>query len=328
MDALSEALSAVRMTGAIFYNAQYSAPWGVASPRAEELAPHLAPGTERVLIYHLVTHGHALARTAGVPDAILEAGDIVILPHGDAHTISSGSPSTFLDSKTAVLASLNSDDLCQQRFGGGGAATNFVCGFFGCERHAERLFLAGLPPMIKINVRGDAAGAWLENSLRHLVGEAASGRPGRMVLLSKMAEALFIEALRRYMEQLPPEQTGWLAAARDPIVGRALALLHRDPGRAWTANELATQVGASRTVMAERFARFLDVAPLGYLARWRLQLAARLLETTRNTLVQVAGAVGYESEAAFSRAFSREFGMPPARYRRQAREPGSAHRLD
>jgi transcriptional regulator GlxA family with amidase domain len=172
-------------------------------------------------------------------------------------------------------------------------------------------------PFIKINVRSDPAGQWLEQSILHLVREADAGRTGQSALLSKMAEALFIEALRRYMAQLTPQQTGWLAAAKDAVVGRALALLHRDPGHPWSVAELAAQAGASRTVLGERFAHFLGEPPLGYLARWRLQLASRLLETTRSTVVQVAGEVGYESEAAFSRAFSREFGLPPARYRRQ-----------
>ena len=129
------------------------------------------------------------------------------------------------------------------RLGGGGEMTQFVCGYFGCERHADRLFLAGLPLMIKINLRGDPAGEWLESSVRHLVSQAGSARPGQSVLLSKMAEALFIETIRRYMEALPPEQTGWLAGARDPVVGGALALLHRKPCHHWTVEELAAEAG-------------------------------------------------------------------------------------
>ena len=172
--------------------------------------------------------------------------------------------------------------------------TRFVCGYFGCERHADRLFLAGLPLMIKINLRGDPAGEWLENSVRHLVSQAGSTRPGQSVLLSKMAEALFIETIRRYMEALPPEQTGWLAGARDPVVGGVLALLHRKPCHHWTVEQLAAETGVSRSVLAERFSRFLGEPPLTYLARWRLQLAARMLQTTRQTVIRVACEVGYE----------------------------------
>jgi AraC-like DNA-binding protein len=320
MDALSEALNAVRMTGAIFFNAEFSAPWGFAAPDAATLAPLLAPGSEHLVVYHLVIEGQARAHVAGAGEASLAAGDIVIIPHGHAHTVVEGSPPHLLDSRSEVFGKVGSGELRLKKFGGGGATTRFVCGFFGCERRADRLFLAGLPPLIKINVRGDPAGQWLEHSISHLVREAELGRPGHGALLSKMAEALFIEALRRHVEQLTPQHTGWLAAARDPIVGRALALLHRDPRHPWSVADLAAQVGASRSVIAQRFAHFLGEPPLGYLARWRLQLAARLLDTTRSTLVEVAAEVGYESDAAFSRAFSREFGLPPARYRKQQRK--------
>jgi AraC-like DNA-binding protein len=315
MDAFSYALSAVRLTGAIFFNAEFSAPWGFVSPEPAALAPLLAQGTGRVLMFHLVLEGEAHVRIAGKAEASLAAGDIVILSQGDAHAFSNGSPLTMLDTTSEVFGRLG--DLSLTKFGGGGATTRFICGYFGCEHSAERLFLAGLPPIVKAHVSEDAAGQWLEQSIRHLAGEAGAGRPGHGMFVSKMAEALFIEALRRYAEELTPQQTGWLAAAKDPVVGRAIALLHRDPRHPWSVAELAAQAGASRTVLAERFTHLLGEPPLAYLARWRLQLAARLLETTRNTMVQVAGEVGYESETAFSRAFSREFGLPPARYRRQ-----------
>ena len=315
MDALSEALNSVRMTSAIFFNAICTAPWGFAAPHMKHVAHALSPGTERLVGYHLVTEGKAVV---GFDDGVvvpIEAGDIVINPHGDAHTVSNGSPSTLIDSAHSLRQNL-AGSLTTMKLGGGGELTHFVCGYFGCDRHADHLFLAGLPRMIKINIRGDAAGEWLESSIRHLVCEAESGRPGQSVLLSKMAEALFIETLRRYMERLPPEQTGWLAGARDPVVGAALALLHRKPCQPWSLDRLAAEAGASRSVLAERFARFLGESPLAYLARWRLQLAARRLLSTRSTVLQVASDVGYESEASFNRAFKREFGLPPAQYRR------------
>jgi AraC-like DNA-binding protein len=269
--------------------------------------------------------GKATVRFDGMPAFTVNAGDIVIVPHGDPHTVTNGSPETLVDSGKSVEKYL-AGTLNSMRLGGsGGEVTRFVCGFFGCDRHADRLFLAGLPPVIQLHIRGDESGRWLENSVRYLVEEAGAGRPGRTVLLSKMAEALFVATLRRYMEQLPPEQTGWLAGARDPVVGGALALLHRNPSHPWSMAELATQVGASRTVVAERFARFLGESPLSYLARWRLQLAAKLLGTTRRTIVQVAAEVGYESEAAFNRAFKREFSLPPARYRRNRGGNGVQH---
>jgi AraC-like DNA-binding protein len=316
MDALSEALNAVRMTGAIFYHAECTAPWGFRVPHVQDVAHVLAPGTERLVSYHLVTEGRAVVSFAEstVP---VSAGDVLIIPHGDAHTVSNGSPSKFVDSGS-TLGKFLAGDLTTMRLGGGGETTRFVCGYFGCERHADKLFLAGLPLMIRINIRGDAAGEWLENSIRHLVSEAGGGRPGQSVLLSKMAEALFIETLRRYMERLPPEQTGWLAGARDAVVGGALALMHKRPFYPWTLAELAAEAGTSRSVLAQRFTLYLGEPPLAYLARWRLQLAARLLETTPQTVVQVASEVGYDSEAAFNRAFKREFGIPPGQFRKRA----------
>lgn len=315
MDALSEALNAVRMTGAIFYHAECTAPWGFQVPHVRDVAHVLAPGTERLVSYHLVTEGKAVVcfPQSTIP---VSAGDVLIIPHGDAHTVSNGSPSKFVDSGS-TLGRFLAGDLTTMQLGGGGEVTRFVCGYFGCERHADKLFLAGLPLMIRINIRGDSAGEWLENSIRHLVSEAGCGRPGQSILLSKMAEALFIETLRRYMERLPEEQTGWLAGARDVVVGSALALMHRRPFHPWTIAELAADAGTSRSVLAQRFTLYLGEPPLAYLARWRLQLAARLLETTQETVLQVASEVGYDSEAAFNRAFKREFGIPPGQFRKR-----------
>jgi len=317
MDALSEALKAVSMTGAIFYRAECSAPWGFSVPALRGVAHMLAPGTERLVPYHLVTEGQALVKFEGF-SLLLEAGDVIIIPHGDAHTVSNGAPATLIDS-AASLGKFLAGDLRTMRLGGGGAKTSFVCGYFGCERHAEQLFLAGLPQVIRINVRGDATGEWLENCIRYLVDEADGTRPGQSVLLSKMAEALFVQTLRRYMESMPPEQSGWLAGARDPIVGGALSLLHREPAHPWNVEELASRLGTSRTVLAERFDRFLGEPALTYLARWRLHLAARLLQTSGKRIGQIAADVGYTSQAAFNRAFKREFDMSPVQYRRHAR---------
>jgi AraC-like DNA-binding protein len=315
MDALSQALSSVRMTGAIFVDAICTAPWGFSVPPMERVAHLLAPGTERLVGYHLVTEGKALIGLEGSPDIPITGGDIVIFPHGDPHSVVNGSPSELIDSGVSVGRWLQGD-LTPMRVGGGGEMTRFVCGYFGCERYAARLFLAGLPPCIKMNVRGDGAGEWLENTVQLLLGDTASQRPGRTAMLAKMAEALFIETLRRYMETLPQEQLGWLGGARDPVVGAALALLHRKPCQQWTIAALAAEAGTSKSVLSERFTRFLGEPPLRYLARWRLQLAARKLQTTQHTIVNVAADVGYESEAAFNRAFKREFGMPPAQYRK------------
>jgi AraC-like DNA-binding protein len=308
------------MTGAIFAELICTAPWGLAIPGVKPLADSLAPGTECVVGFHLLIEGKGLVGTEGSEDVPVTAGDLVIIPHGDPHTITNGASPKLV---TGTVDKWLAGDISPTQIGGGGEATRFVCGYFGCDRHAARLFLSGLPPLITINIRADAAGQWLESSIRHLRGEATSGRPGRTVLLSKMAEALFIEALRHYIEQLRPEERGWLAGARDPVVGAALAMLHRQPSHSWTLVELAAKVGASRSLLAERFSEFLNEPPLAYLARWRLQLAAQLLQKTQKTIVQVAFDVGYESETAFTRAFKRKFGLPPAQYRRKLAANGT-----
>jgi AraC-like DNA-binding protein len=316
MDALSEALNAVHMTGAIFYYAECSSPWGFAVPALHRVAHMLAPGTERLVPYHLVSEGTALLKFDTL-QLELEAGDVLIIPHGDAHEVSNGSPTMLIDS-AASLGKFLAGELRTMRLGGGGVKTCFVCGYFGCERSADRLFLAGLPQVIKVNMRGDSTGEWLESSIRYLVREADNPRPGQAVLLSKMAEALFVQTLRRYMESLPPEQKGWLAAARDPIVGGALALVHANPGEPWSHDELARRVGTSKSVLAKRFDVFLGEPPLAYLTRWRLQLAARALQTSRKPVGVIAAEVGYTSQAAFNRAFKREFDMSPVLYRRSS----------
>ena len=316
MDALSEAMRAVRITGALFFNGEFAAPWRFATPAQDQIRPTISPDSERLVLFHLVTEGHATARTAGHDEVSLAPGDIVVFPHGDAHELWHGRTSRLFPG-TRLLPKLAKGELAAEKWGGNGPVTRIVCGYLGCERHAESLFLSGLPAILKTNVRNSPAGAWVESAIRHCVSEVELRQAGRMAVLAKLAEALFVETLCRYMDELPPERTGWLAGARDPKVGRALALLHRDPARAWTLPELARASGTSRTVLADRFAQLMGESPLAYLARWRLQLGARCLLTTNWKVLQVAQDVGYESEAAFSRAFSRTFGVPPGRYRRE-----------
>jgi transcriptional regulator GlxA family with amidase domain len=199
--------------------------------------------------------------------------------------------------------------------GGGGEASRFVCGYMSCDPYLSRPILSGLPPVFKVNIRTDRSGHWLENSIIHLVEEAASGRVGSEAMLAKLSEALFIDTLRRYVSALSEQERGWLAGARDPIVGKSLGLLHSRLAHPWTIADLADEVGVSRSALVERFTRYLSEPPMTYLTRWRLQIAARLLENTSRGIAEIANAVGYESEAAFNRAFKREFGQPPGRYR-------------
>lgn len=205
------------------------------------------------------------------------------------------------------------------RIGGGGEVTKFICGYMACEPQLCRVVLGGLPRIVKVNVRDGASGQWLEQSIRYSVDHADPSGPDGDAVLAKLSEVLFIETLRRYIALLPQEHTGWLAGVRDPEVGKALALLHRQPAHPWTIATLASEVGTSRSVLAERFRRYLSETPIAYLTRWRLQLGAQMLTTTSTSVAHIAGDVGYESEASFNRAFKREFRLPPARFRRESK---------
>jgi AraC-like DNA-binding protein len=324
MDALSAVLNAVRMEGAVFYNAEFSAPWGFRAPQSCDISAFLGRRARHIIIYHLITEGRAVAEVEdGTRRTTLVPGDILVFPHGDAHRISNGSPVMVVDNGKNLKKVL-SKGMTVARAGGGGEVTKFVCGYMECDRELCKSFLGGLPPVFKVNIRNDRAGQWLESSIKFSASQAAEDRAGGEVVLAKLSEALFAETLRRYMSQLPPEQTGWLAGARDPQVGQALALLHREPARPWTIAELARQVGASRSVLAERFRHFLGEPPMTYLTRWRLQLGAQMLHSTSYSVAQIADEVGYESEPAFNRAFKREYGAPPARFRTNAKSARAA----
>jgi AraC-like DNA-binding protein len=323
MDALSEILHSVRLEGAVFYNAEFTAPWGFRSPPSCEVAAFLGKGPKHVIIYHLLTQGRARAELDDSTHQLeLVSGDIVVFPHGDPHIISNGSPSSIVDNGKQ-LKEVFSQGMALARSGGGGESTLFVCGYMECDRELCKTFLGGLPPVFKVNVRNQPAGQWLENSIKFSAVQAGANRAGGEALLARLSEALFVETLRRYMAELPPQQTGWLAGARDPGVGAALAHMHRAPELPWTIVKLALQVGVSRSALAERFRHYLGEPPMTYLSRWRLQLGARMLTSTSYSVARISGDVGYESEPAFNRAFKREFGAPPARFRMLAK---SAHR--
>jgi AraC-like DNA-binding protein len=318
MDVLSEVLKVVKLQGALFYNGEFSSPWSFYSPPSRTVAAYVAPDARHVIVYHLLTEGRASARLADGERIMLEAGDIVIFPHGDAHFLENGPPAKSVD-MGKELARILSQGLKRSTLGGGGETTKFVCGFMACEPRLSQVFLSGLPPVFKVSIRNDASGRWLENSIRFSVNEADTSRAGGEAVLAKLSEVLFVETLRTYIAHLPAEQTGWLAGARDSEVGKTLALMHRNPAHPWTIASLAREAGVSRSVLAERFRHYLSEPPMAYLTRWRLQLGAQMLASTSYSVAQIASEVGYESEAAFNRAFKREFETPPARFRAQAR---------
>lgn len=320
MDTLSDVLRGVKLTGAVFLHAEFSAPWCVGVPPATMVAQFLMPAAEHVTRYHLVTNGRCTIRPDGGAPVTLEAGDVVMLPHGESHLIGSD-----LHQPPASMRGLARPpgwtELPLMRHGGGGEITTLVCGFLACDPRLCRPLLAALPMLLKVNIRSSPAGGWIENSIRYAADQAVSPRPGGDALLAKLSEVLFVETLRAYLQTLAPERTGWLAGLRDTVVGAGLALMHARPADDWTIDKLAKEVGCSRTVLAERFTHFIGEPPAHYLTRWRLAVAADLLRSSRASLTRVAETVGYQSEAAFNRAFKREHGVPPATWRRRQREP-------
>ena len=315
MDAFSEILSRVKLNGAVFFSAEFSAPWGFSTPPPSVLADEFASGAEHLVLYHFVIDGGAVVQLIDGPSVELTAGDVVIFPHARQHHMTSGRGSVAPFPNYGISAKVKSRDLSPLRAGGGGATSRFVCGYMTCDPHLCRPVLDGLPPVFKVNIRVDRSGQWLESSIMHLLEEIASGHAGTEAMLAKLSETLFIDTLRRYVASLPEQQTGWLAGTRDPIVGKSLGLLHSRIAEPWTIAVLADEVGISRSALIERFTRYLSEPPMTYLTRWRLQLAARSLEKTSRGVAEIAADIGYESEAAFNRAFKREFGQPPGRYR-------------
>ena len=315
MDAFSEILSGVKLNGAVFFSAEFSAPWGFSASEADKMACTLGLGAAQLVLYHLVIDGGAVVDLEDGLSIKLQPGDIVIFPHGHAHHMSSGPGATRPFPNYGITDKIKARDLTPLHAGGSGELSRFVCGYMTCDPYLCRPILSGLPPVFKVNIRSDHSGHWLENSIMHLVEEAGSGRVGSEAMLAKLSEALFIDTLRRYVSGLSEQEMGWLAGARDPIVGKSLGLLHGRVAHPWTIADLANEVGISRSALVERFTRYLSEPPMAYLTRWRLQLGARSLENTSRGVAEIAADVGYESEAAFNRAFKREFGQPPGRYR-------------
>jgi len=319
MDVLSEVLRVVRLEGALFFNAEFTAPWCISSSRSMALARYVSPEAKHLIIYHFLTEGKAYARLSDGAREELAAGDIVLFPHGDAHVVGNGLPEKPVDS-LRIFAKNLTQGLKLTRFGGGGEITRFVCGYMACEPQLSEVFLAGLPRMLKVHVAKEPSGQWLENSIRFSVGEVSGSNAGSGLVLAKLSEVLFVETLRRYINALPPDQIGWLAGARDPIIGQALAHLHKEPAARWTVSSLGRHVGSSRTRLAERFRHFLGLPPMAYLTQWRLKLGAEILTSSDDSIAEVAAAVGYGSEAAFNRAFRRQFDCPPAQFRRNRKQ--------
>lgn len=322
MDALSQVLKSVRLEGAVFLNAEFTAPWCIRGRFGLARARERLSGADHVVFFHFLVEGCCKVRLVDDQGAVAQvldvsAGEVILLPQDDRYLMGSDLHVAPMDTDhvdPAVAAS--EPEFIQMRHGGGGAATRFVCGYLGCNRGVSRPLISALPRLLCIPIGDGHAMTLLRDLLRVGVRESLAPRPGAESMLAKLAELIFVEALRRYAEGLPPEVKGWLAAVRDPHVGRALAALHDAPGRAWTVDELAREAALSRSALAERFTTLVGEPPMQYLTRWRLALAAQALRTRAEPLARVAARSGYETEAAFNRAFKREFGVPPAAWRR------------
>jgi AraC-like DNA-binding protein len=311
MDALSDLIRVIRLTGGVFLDAEFSAPWCVYSQvEPGECRPHLLEA-RHIISFHYVIEGTLLVSVEGEAPLRLRAGDIVLLPRNEVHVLGSAPD---LTPEHVSLQMPEDGSLPRLVLGGGGERARIVCGFLGSDAPSSPL-LAALPRVLSLNVAESAAGDWIASSFQFAAREISAGQLGSASIISRLSELLFVEALRRYVATLPPQQQGWLAALRDPVIARALALLHSRPAHAWTAEELAGVVGLSRSAFAERFTTLIGQPPIQYLTQWRLQLAAQRLRGGREPLARIAAEIGYDSEAAFSRAFKRQFGAPPAAWR-------------
>lgn len=315
MDALSDVFSAVRLSGGVFLDAEFTAPWSVVSQVGPEEFRSQGEMPAHLIAYHYVVAGRLFVRVADAPALEVCAGEIVLLPRNDQHVLASAPALEPVVIDALVQAPTDSAP-ASLRYGGGGEPTRIVCGYLGCDVPHNPL-VATLPQMLKLGVRKGAGGEWIEQSFRHAAEEFAGGGIGSAAVLGKLAELLFVEVVRRYLATLPEGQTGWLAGLGDRMVGRALGLLHARAAYPWTTEELAREVGLSRSAFAERFTGLIGVPPMQYLTNWRLQLAAIRLRESATSTAQVACEVGYESDAAFNRAFKRAFGTTPAAWRRR-----------
>jgi AraC-like DNA-binding protein len=324
-DTLSDVLRAVRLRGAVFFNVSGASEWAAEAPPSRQLAPLLMPGVEHVMEYHAVAKGSCWAAIPGEPAVQLFAGDVVMFPRGDGHVVSSApgmrgaTDLTWLTdaqvTQWPLRIAYEGTDGMLATAAHHDSETTVMCGFLGCDLQPFNPLIEALPRML--HLRAGAEEAWIADFTKRVVAESHAHRPGGEAMLARMSEMMFVDAVRRYADQLPADSAGWLAGLRDRFVGRALALMHEEPAGDWSIDELGRRVGLSRSALSERFVEMIGVPPMQYLAQWRMQTASRMLLETRSTVATIAVDVGYDSEAAFARAFKRLVGKPPAAWRRE-----------
>jgi AraC-like DNA-binding protein len=315
MDALSDILRIARLSGGVFFNAEFTAPWCIAAQMAPELCAPFLGAADHLIPYHYVVDGEMQVALPNQPPQRLRSGEVVLFPRNDFHLIGSDVSLSPVSAAAVILAGGNR--IVQTvRHGGGGDAAHMVCGFLGCDGNLIIPIVSTLPPSLILKVDETPAADWIRSTFQYAAHEVADGQTGSTAVLSKLSELLFVEAVQHYVRSIPDGQTGWLAGLRDPAVSRALALMHANVAHGWSVEELAREAALSRSGLAERFTRVIGVAPMHYLADWRLQVAGQKLKDSNDPLVRIAEQVGYESEAAFSRAFKKKFGAAPATWRR------------
>lgn len=316
MDLLSDVLRTTLLKGGVFLRAEFTEPWCMSSRvQRETCAPFLGP-TADIILYHYVLEGRLRVKVGDEPVFELGAGEVAMFPRNDEHVLGGDLSLPPVPSETVVKPATRGG-LSVIHFGGGGARTRMVCGFLGGENLGQNPVVTTLPAALRLDLRHGGAADWIRSTLSFAADEAAADHAGSETVLAKISELLFVAAVRTYADQLAPGERGWLAALKDPHVSRALSVLHARPGDAWTAEELSREVALSRSALADRFNRLVGMPPMRYLTQWRMQIAVQELRRSDQSIAQVAKRLGYDSEAAFSRAFKREIGAPPAAWRRQ-----------
>ncbi|HET8735161.1 MAG TPA: AraC family transcriptional regulator [Pricia sp.] len=333
MDVLSDVLRTVRLTGSIFFTADLYHPWSVSSPTTEMLLHHMPTKAECVSLFHIVTEGESWFKTENSKPFLLRQGSVIIFPHCVSHLMGS----TLQQRPVPVIQLLTPDILLGNtnlHHGGSGKKAQFICGYLLCDQRFNPL-LGAIPellivssekerilsqnPGLSVDILSAAPDSWLNATIHHLIHEVVEKNSGSATIITRLTELMFVEVLRKFMSSLPEKSRGWLAGLRDPQVGRALKWMHAHPEEKWDVEQLAAKVGVSRSAFAKRFTDLIGESPMQYLTGWRMQLAKNLLLRPELSMGMVADKVGYDSDIAFNRAFKRQIGIPPARWRETTR---------